>query len=287
MKSILKILSVAIFAISLTLFYSCKPDGLQTVEHDLMTQDFEQTPVDLEFQPEVSDHVQTLNMDLENPEVYSFEFPDGTKEDRFLIEGDLALTRADLQKLKEEANGDLRQYRTYNLVSSPRTIRVIGYTGGGNALTSKMRTSLQWAINNYNALNMGLNFQLSFGTNYGNKDIVVYQVNGGAGGVAGFPSGGRPYKWVQIFSGMQNYNNNTIEHVMTHEIGHCLGLRHTDYASRASCNQSGEGAGSAGAVHIPGTPTGIDWNSIMLACFGSNEDGEFGYYDRVALEYLY
>ena len=48
-----------------------------------------------------------------------------------------------------------------------------------------------------------------------------------------------------------------------------------------------EGDGGVGAVHIPGTPTGIDANSIMLACFGSGEDGEFGSYDVTALEYLY
>ena len=75
---------------------------------------------------------------------------------------------------------------------------------------------------------------------------------------------------------------------MTHEIGHCLGLRHTDYFSRASCGQNtNEGSAGVGAIHIPGTPTGIDWNSVMLACFSSNEDGEFGFYDEVALEFLY
>ncbi|MEM9259510.1 MAG: M57 family metalloprotease [Bacteroidota bacterium] len=35
-----------------------------------------------------------------------------------------------------------------------------------------------------------------------------------------------------------------------------------------------------------GFPSRYDAKSIMLACFGSNEDGEFGFYDRVALEYL-
>jgi hypothetical protein len=92
---------------------------------------------------------------------------------------------------------------------------------------------------------------------------------------------------VQIYAGMNNYSNNVNEHVVGHEIGHCLGLRHTDWFSRQSCGQSGESAGSTGAVHIPGTPTGYDANSLMLACFSSNEDGEFGFYDRVALEYLY
>ena len=76
---------------------------------------------------------------------------------------------------------------------------------------------------------------------------------------------------------------------MTHEIGHCLGLRHTDYFNRSlSCGSGGnEGDGGVGANHIPGTPTGFDANSIMLACFSSSEDGEFGPFDIKALEYLY
>ncbi|MGB3799565.1 MAG: M57 family metalloprotease, partial [Lewinella sp.] len=78
------------------------------------------------------------------------------------------------------------------------------------------------------------------------------------------------------------------EHVMTHEIGHCMGFRLTDYGDRRSCGSGGgESAGSTGANLVPGTPSGYDPNSIMLSCFGSGEDGEFGYYDRVALEYLY
>ena len=117
---------------------------------------------------------------------------------------------------------------------------------------------------------------------------MVYQnPNGQAGGVAGFPEYGDPYKYVQIFSGMENYSTATNEHVITHEIGHAVGLRHTDWYSRQSCGQSGESAGSDGAVHIPGTPTGYDSTSVMLACFSANEDGNFGYYDEVALEYLY
>jgi hypothetical protein len=182
------------------------------------------------------------------------------------------------------------QYRTTNLVSGlPRTIRVIGYTGGGNALTSKMRTALQMAVDNYNALNMGLSFTLTFGTNYGSYDIVVYRVGGSAGGSAGFPSGGNPYKFVQIFSQTNNYSTNVVEHVITHEIGHCLGLRHTDFFNRSlSCGSGGnEGSGGVGAIHVPGTPTGFDPNSVMLSCFSSSENGEFGNYDRVALEYLY
>lgn len=94
-----------------------------------------------------------------------------------------------------------KQYRTYNLVSSPRNVNVIGFTGdGGQGLTSKQRTALQRAVNNYNALSIGLNFTLTFGTNYNPYDIVVYQnPNAQAGGVAGFPSGGNPTSMFKYF----------------------------------------------------------------------------------------
>lgn len=216
----------------------------------------------------------------------------GETETNYVLEGDIHISPASFEEMKRSTVHHIgpvgEQYRTYNLVSSPQTITVIGYTGGSNALTSKMRTALQNAIANYNALNMGLSFSLSFATST-NADIVVYRVSGSAGGSAGFPSGGDPYKWVQIFSGTNNYSTNVNEHVITHEIGHCVGLRHTDYFNRSlSCGSGGnEGSGGVGAVHVPGTPSGFDANSVMLSCFSSSEDGEFGNYDEVALEYLY
>lgn len=211
----------------------------------------------------------------------------------YLLEGDIIITPENLENMLKSKvkhvgpNGE--QYRTYNLVNGPRTINVIGYTGGSQALNSTMRTALQYAVDNYNRLNIGLNFTLTFGTNYGPYDMVVYKVSGGGGGSAGFPSGGDPYKFIQIQSGTSNYGVNVTEHVMTHEMGHAIGFRHTDFFDRSiSCGSGGnEGASDVGAVHVPGTPTGADMNSIMLACFSANEDGEFGSYDITALNYLY
>ena len=208
----------------------------------------------------------------------------------YMVGGDVFISEEqlnDMQPFSEVPGAE--QYRTNNLVGGlPRTISVIGYTGGSNALTTNMRNGLSYAIGNYNALNTGLNFTVSFSTST-SANIVVYKVSGGGGGSAGFPSGGNPYKWVQILSGTDSYGDQVCEHVITHEIGHCMGLRHTDYFNRSySCGSGGnEGDGGVGAVHIPGTPTSYDSNSIMLSCFSANEDGEFSNYDRIALEYLY
>lgn len=299
MKLGLQLSALAIVALALVTF-SCDANDQRT-ETDLAsstlaltdtqdpdgTGDYADDPL-LGYEAEIVEHVNEHSVNLQDIEEVTLQHPDGTEEEVYLLEGDIAIDKKQLREFEEALHNGAKQYRTNNLVS-PQTVSVIGYTGSGYNLTNKMRTALSWAVNNYNALNLNLNFTLSFAAST-NADIVVYRniSNNGAGGSAGFPSGGQPYKWVQIYNGMENYNTNTVEHVMTHEIGHCLGLRHTDYFSRASCGQnSNEGSAGVGAVHIPGTPTGIDWNSVMLACFSSNEDGEFGFYDRVALETIY
>lgn len=267
-------------ALFVTIFVACDKD--EVTEHQEVAVEQE------EVSQETLDLISSLHFNNNDVELIDMLLPDGSTEKTLLLEGDILMSLDQLKNMKPD-KATTKQYRTYNLVSSPRTIYVIGYTGGGGqGLTSKQKTALQRAVNNYNALNIGLYFSLTFGTNYSPYDIVVYQnPNGEAGGVAGFPEYGDPYKWVQIFSGMENYTTATNEHVLTHEIGHSVGLRHTDWFSRQSCGQSGESAGSDGAVHIPGTPTGYDSTSLMLACFSAYEDGNFGYYDEVALEYLY
>jgi hypothetical protein len=283
----LKVMQSAACAIAFSFFFTtaCTEEDKLAVEpenpSELSTEVLSQFK-ELGF--DVSDIAMTKDMEMLDP---------AYEGKNYLLEGDIIITPENLQEMLKSdmkhtgPNGE--QYRTYNLVSSPRTIRVMGYTGGSNALDSKMRTALQWAVDNYNALNIGLSFTLTFGTNYDSYDMVVYKVDGSGGGSAGFPSGGNPYKYIQIQSGTSNYDTNVVEHVITHEMGHAVGFRHTDYFDRSiSCGSGGnEGAGDVGAVHVPGTPTGADMNSIMLACFSSSEDGEFGSYDRTALNYLY
>jgi hypothetical protein len=218
--------------------------------------------------------------------------PGGEKREVIRVEGDIVMFPEDLEKLDFDGYENIhqKQYSTNALVS-PGTISIIGYTGGSQALTSSERTALQWAVANYNRLNLDINFSLTFGTNFQDKDMVVYNntINNpnGGGGSAGFPSGGNPFKFVQIF-GLSNFNTNVIEHVITHEIGHSVGFRLTDFFSRQSCGQNtNEGTAGVGANYIPGTPQGFDPTSVMLACFSNNEDGEFNSNDITALNFLY
>ncbi len=244
---------------------------------------------------DILDGIRSLDIDVGIVSIGDFHLPDGTVEERIYIGSDITFTRAELDALIGGGSELGRQYRTFNLVEGAnRTIDILGYTGGSQALSSKAQTALQWAVDNYNNLNTTLQFNLTFGTNYQAADMVVYDntVNNpsGTGGVAGFPtSDGRPNKFVQIY-GIEQFSTNVNEHVITHEIGHSIGFRHSDWFDRLSCPpqaQGNEGSGSDGAVHIPGTPTGRDLTSVMQACFSTSEDGEFNGNDVTALEFMY
>jgi hypothetical protein len=244
------------------------------------------------------DLIRSLQIDAGSVKTKVFKNPDGTSEERIIIGGDIALTRAELLELKNKFENS-KQYRTFNLVTGAnRTIDILGFTGGSQALSSKARTALTNAINNYNRLGGSvLRFNLTFGssqTAINNADMVVFDdsVNNptSTGGVAGFPSSsGLPNKFARIFN-LESFTTDVNEHVITHEIGHSVGLRHTDWFDRLSCPASirgNEGTGSIGAVLITGTPAGRDLTSIMQACFPSNSNGEFNGNDVIALETIY
>ena len=215
-------------------------------------------------------------------------------DEGYLVEGDIVLTQENLDDHADHVTlriADTEQYRTTNLVTGlPRTITVsvdtklteiTGYTQAVNE-----------ALNRFNSENLGLTFVWQ-GSSGG--QIHLKKQNGNFLASAGFPSGGNPYNLIKlnaqaIGSGSSQTFIDFCATIIAHEMGHCIGFRHTDYFNRAlSCGgpASNEGSAGVGAIHIPGTPTGNDATSWMLACISLNQNRPFNNNDKTALNYLY
>lgn len=210
-------------------------------------------------------------------------------EEGYLVENDIILHQHDLDAVPNSPTlriAEEEQYHTFNLVTGlPRVITV---SVTGTNIPSGFSTSVDNAIGRYNAENLGLSFQrVSSG-----GDIVIKIVNTGQYiASAGFPSGGNPYNEIKYAKKYTTYSDGFMTTVLAHEMGHCIGFRHTDYMNRSySCGtggNEGQETNGVGAVHIPGTPTGPDAASWMLACLGANTNRPFNSNDVVALDYLY
>ncbi len=208
------------------------------------------------------------------------------------IEGDI---RISLEQLDEMSPSDglpvEEHYHTDNLVTgTPRTI---------NVFVSNMPNiyvqATDIAISRYNAENLNLTFQRV--NNSGQADITIqaspwWYYFFGILGSAGFPQGGDPHGTILMTRAFyDNVSNiNGLATTIAHEMGHCIGFRHTDYMDRSySCGGApeNEGDGGVGANYIPGTPAGPSASSWMLACGSPEGDRPFTSDDQTALDYVY
>ncbi|MDO5972224.1 M57 family metalloprotease [Flavivirga aquimarina] len=292
MKNYLK-LAILLFGISLILT-NCEKDT--PFANEELTNDF----VEYEITEEDILKIRELNFNPFELRLISQKNSDGTNEKYYIIEEDIMISSDQVDKMissKKTSNQESsksKQYHSNNTVDNNQTITVRGVNQGGEALTNEQQTALSEAIQNYNDLNIGLDFVLTFGAEDNSLDINAIQITGGAGGRGDFPFNGNPGQIARIFTGTNGLNANLLRHIWTHEIGHTLGLRHTDWFSRESCGTidpediNPVGIPNAnGANHIPGTPTGFDPTSVMISCFDNLVLGEFNNNDIIALEFLY
>ncbi|MFI5129381.1 MAG: M57 family metalloprotease [Chitinophagales bacterium] len=233
---------------------------------------------------------------------FNSNWAEKTAEGNYLIEGDILLSKAQLDELvgvgspNELIIANEEHYRTTNVVSTPgsgfRTITV----RLGSGFPSHYSTGLDQALARYNNLNLKIRFQRV--TSGGNIVISGRNLGTSGGGcilgqAAGFPtSSGNPSSGFTLSTSScaTSYLNtaNRADEVIAHELGHCIGFRHTDFMNRSSCGQNvNEGSSGVGAIHIPGTPTTVSgsYNSWMMAC--TNGSPAFSSSDGTALNYVY
>lgn len=210
----------------------------------------------------------------------------------YIVERDILIRTDDLDRLTLPTGVTEEHYRTTNTVTGlPRTIQVFV----SSSFQSQYFTATDDAIARYNAEGLDLTFSRT--TNSAAADIRIVPSPWWYGffgilGSAGFPTAsGDPFDQIQLTTSF--YNNITdlgaLTTTIAHEMGHCIGFRHTDYMDRSfSCGgaTNNEGDGGVGAIYIPGTPTGPSAGSWMLAC-SDGTDRPFTATDQTALSTLY
>ena len=213
-------------------------------------------------------------------------------KDGYIVEGDIFLAEKEINTPTPTLDirvGKAEQYRTTNLVTGMPRVISISISGFSSGLYV---TWLDEAIARYNALGLRLTFvRVASGA-----DISITQgyASGAYGMASGFPDGsGNPASGIILDQNViGNPVSGFVASLICHEVGHCIGLRHSDYYDRLiSCPfedpaYRNEGQAGVGAIHIPFTPTTAEYNSWMLACT-DNVDRPFNAADVIALNHLY
>jgi len=179
-------------------------------------------------------------------------------KDYFMVEGDILIP-----KNGDDKHGRVDQATTNNLVtySLQPSIRVHVLNTQSSFLPSSWYAEIINATTDWTSVtNCRISFSME--SNASNADIII-QNDGGTLpanviAAATFPSNGRAGAVINV---NPDFNNGSISagqmrYNMVHELGHCIGFRHTNWASR------GESVNPDGANTVPGTPTS-DPNSVM------------------------
>jgi hypothetical protein len=206
-------------------------------------------------------------------------------KDYYLVEGDIIF-----DKSKKNITGKPNQYYTNSLVGMNK-INNITVRMDSSMPTSGVddwRTAVNSAITYWNGI-PGSRVNFIFTTN-ATADITITSDNGflkdNTIAAAGFPSNSNPgvsiminldfSSNISVLEGQKSYN-------IVHELGHCIGFRHTNWVTRGEeINPNGI---NLGANNIPYTSN--DSASVMNGGTALNSYSGFSTGDNYSARYLY
>jgi hypothetical protein len=201
--------------------------------------------------------------------------------DHYVVEEDIVFYKKDPPSAKSLTSGKTQQARADFLVG-PAYYSINVFLDAASFSAVDLEASLNAAIAAYNAV--GSPIQLSRVFSAAAANIVIGANNDldfGVCGQAGFPfPDGRPFDRIDISETTLTFYNllqpGQLTFLVAHELGHCIGFRHTNWLSR----------GESAAIQINGTPA-VDNASIMNGSTCGNFWAGFSTNDALAINILY
>lgn len=213
------------------------------------------------------------------------------KRERFVIDDDISTTLSDVREryaiFQREKGAKPKQYRWAYLVNQSTVHNIRVYVDP--TVPNNWRSALTQAIENWNSLSENnVTFKPIYTSANANVTITTVTLANKPNTLANsdLPQmSGNPGAVVAINTNSTYYNStdsNILKLALTHELGHTIGLMHTDelYDNPTSSQYN------ASVSHIPTTPqAGQDPNSIMNSVLSSTRFFTTG--DLIAIRILY
>lgn len=197
----------------------------------------------------------------------------------YIIEEDISFERGRIQEYINTQGIGTRQAQSSSIVSTTNVMNIKLKIDASLYTTSDWRSAILQAIAEYNNIGSLIHF-VEVSSNY---DLLIKEDTNLSSNVLGqgsWPSNGKVGSLVKINTTYNYLSLSQKIYLIIHELGHNLGLRHTNW----------NGLGESTGIGISGTPNfgdNPDPSSVMNGATGKYSWDGFSNYDLVALKTLY
>jgi hypothetical protein len=206
--------------------------------------------------------------------------------DGYLADGDIYFNKNSQPDLSIFDGPQTEQYGTGNFVGYNEQPNIVLYV---DPSLSAHLAEIQGAVAIWNTIpNCRINISIT--TSPINQDITIANADLPVGvcGMGTFPMNGLAGREIKVDTLAIGNDPEQLQTEIAHTIGHCLGLRHTNWISRNELQHTTDQFGAqVHAMHILGTPTGEDPFSLMNGHACGFPNAKFSDFDILTVQFLY